>query len=162
MTCKQWMILAAGAGIVFTASAQAEERNDLWGQGRVEVVIGGGSPGGPYEDCGSCRLPGPDRYPVYSGDDDYEFGDRDRDFGRGKDRWKDRAEAAREWEKARQEAFREREKDRQEWERERAKAELEAWKEEEKARREWEKEREKADREAWKERAKERRERFEH
>ncbi len=125
MTCKQWALVILGTGVILTGSAQADERRDLWGQGRVEVVFGSG---GPAEGCGGCDIgypSHPGRYPVYD----------DADFGRGRGRWKDRAEAAREWEKERREAFREREKDRREWEREQAKADREAWKEEEKARR---------------------------
>ncbi len=148
MTYKRLMIVVVGTGIILAGSARADQKKDLWGQGRVEVVFGGGSPG---DGCGDCDIRRPsrsDRYPIYR-DGDSEYGDRG--YGRGNDRWKDRAEAAREREKDRREAFREREKDRREWEREQAKAEREAWKEEQKARREWEKERDKAEREARKE-----------
>lgn len=82
-----------------------------------------------------------------------------------RERWKDRAEAVREFEKDRREAIRERQKRRQErwreaqnkhaeWEREQAKTVREFLREEDGARREWMKEREKAEREAWKERTK--------
>jgi hypothetical protein len=154
MNWNQVIRLVIGAGAMLATAVHAEQRRDLWGQGRVEVVIGGGNAGGPCYDCDGRRGPGGDRYPAEAYEDRGQYGDRDGGFQGDRERWKDRAEARREWEKARQEAMRERAKDRREFERERAKAEREAWKEEEKSRREWAKEREKAEREAWKERYK--------
>lgn len=151
---RKVLSLVIGTGAFFVVSAHAEQRRDLWGQGRVEVVFGGGSAGGPCYDCDQRRVQNGDRYPVYRDDDPREYGDRDAGYYGDRDRLRDRAESRREWDKARQEAIREREKDRREFERERAKAEREAWKEEEKARREWAKERDTAEREAWKERFK--------
>ena len=116
------------AGVALSVSLLAADGKGGWAKGRVPEGL---------RACVDCDG-------GYAGD------------GRDGERWKGRAEAARE----RQKALREQEKDRREWEREEVKAARESWKEEEKSRREWEKERHKADRESRKERSKDRRERF--
>ena len=137
MQRNYWIAIALGAIALAALPASAQSKRELWGQGRVEVVFGGGSPGEPCYDCDVRRSPRPSPFPEDRGEP-YWYPERDDD--RGRDRWKNRAESQREWEKDRREAAREWEKDRRE-----------AYREDRKRRQEWERERAKDEREAWKE-----------